>query len=58
MHLVDSNNSDYEDYAFLENAEKQSYMIPVKIEGVPIDMIRDPGATCNLISRPEWERLK
>ncbi|XP_062570106.1 uncharacterized protein LOC134232175 [Saccostrea cucullata] len=52
--LVDS---DDEHYAFIVNAEKQS-CISVTIGGVQTDMIIDSGATCNLISRLEWERLK
>lgn len=58
VNLVDSDDSDDEDYAFIVNAEKQAVSIPVKIGGVPTDMIIDSGATCNLISRLEWERLK
>lgn len=58
VNLVDSDDSDDEDYAFIVNAEKQACSIPVKIGGVPTDMIIDSGATCNLISRLEWERLK
>ncbi|XP_062585167.1 uncharacterized protein LOC134246834 [Saccostrea cucullata] len=54
VNLVDSHD---EHFAFIVNAEKQS-CISVTIGGVQTDMIIDSGATCNLISGLEWERLK
>ena len=58
MNLVNRSDSG-EEYAFsVNNGNQVSNMISVSIGGIPTHMIIDSGASCNLISRNEWERLK
>jgi hypothetical protein len=55
------NRSDFDDldgYVFTVSSESQTSSISVTIGGVPTNMIIDSGASCNLINRNEWERLK
>ena len=58
VNLVNRSDSG-EEYAFsVNNGNQVSNMISVSIGGIPTHMIIDSGASCNLISRNEWERLK
>ena len=55
-------NSDQEngDYTFVvsNDYDSDNSKILVKAGGVNMDMLIDPGASCNIIDRETWERLK
>ena len=58
---TEGTQGDYCDYAFgiLDDSNVSSGgEIPVKIAGLPVTMIIDSGASCNVIGRNVWEYLK
>ena len=46
-------NVDVAGFAFKIGAD-----IRIHIGGIPVDMLIDSGATCNIIDRSMWEKLK
>ena len=49
-------NVDVADFAF--KIEGDGADIRIHIGGVTVDMLIDSGATCNIIDRSMWEKLK
>ena len=46
------------DYRFILTDENDNSEIMVEIGGVSLNMLIDTGASCNIIDRETWERLK
>ena len=56
---VNSESDDDDDYMFtLHDKYPESTSINVTLNTIPVRMIIDSGATCNVVSRDTWEYLK